>query len=105
MIDKSADKPRGLPAEIGRIAYSRQGRDKGRYFMITEVIDEQYVFIADGVVRKLIKPKRKKLKHLALKPIILEGIAEKLKNNVKVFDAELKSAIINTGLISQKEEG
>ena len=93
-----------IPAEVGRMALSRAGRDRGRYFMITQVVDDQYVMIADGVVRKLANPKKKKLKHLSLKPLVLEGIAEKLQTGTKVFDAELKSAIINTGLIVQKEE-
>jgi len=83
---------------------SKSGRDKGRYFVITQVIDDNYVMIADGVVRKLAKPKKKKLRHLSLKPVVLDVIGEKLESNKKVFDAELKSAIINTGLITQKEE-
>ncbi len=96
---------KSLPsAQIGRVAYSKKGRDKGRYYMITSVVDEHYVLIADGVMRKLAAPKRKKIKHLSLKPIVLEGIADKINNNIKVFDAELKSAIINTGLIAQKED-
>ena len=93
-----------MPACIGRMCLSRSGRDKGRYFMITGIVDEEYVWIADGVMRKLAKPKKKKLKHLSLKPVVLEAIAEKLEDGRKVFDAELKSAIINTGLIIQKEE-
>ncbi len=92
------------PVCVGRMCLSKSGRDKGRYFMITSVIDNEYVMIADGVVRKLANPKKKKLKHLKLKPVVLEGIAKKLNEGMKVFDAELKSAIINTGLIIQKEE-
>ncbi len=93
-----------IPAQIGRVCFSRQGRDKGRYFVITSIIDEQYVMIADGVFRKLAAPKKKKLKHLSLKPVVIEPIAEKLMSGKKVFDAELRSAIINTGLIALKEE-
>jgi len=92
------------PVELGRICYSKSGRDKGRYFAIVGTVDEQYVLIADGVTRRLAKPKKKKLKHLNLKPMVLEGIGEKLKDGRKVFDAELKSAIINTGYVTQKEE-
>lgn len=93
-----------LTADVGRVCLSRAGRDRGRYFVITEVVDSNYVLIADGVVRKLNKPKKKKIKHLSLKPIVLDGIAQKFQDGTKVFDAELKSAIINTGLITQKEE-
>ena len=90
--------------EIGSICFARAGRDRGRYFAVIGMIDDQYVWIADGVTRKLGKPKRKKIKHLSLKPVVLEGIARKLEKGEKVFDAELKSAIIHTGLITQKEE-
>lgn len=48
----------------GDLAISECGRDMGRLFMITEIIDENYALIADGSKRKLEKPKKKKLKHL-----------------------------------------
>lgn len=92
-----------IPAVVGRVCLSKSGRDKDRYFVVTEVMDESYVMIADGVMRKLSKPKRKKIRHLSMKPVVLDVIAEKLETGKKVFDAELKSAIINTGLIAQKE--
>lgn len=93
-----------IPAVVGRVCLSRSGRDKGRYFMVTEVLNQDYVMIADGVMRKLAKPKRKKIRHLRMKPIVLDVIGGKLQEGKKVFDAELKSAIINTGLVAQKEE-
>lgn len=84
------------PVEIGRVAVSRSGRDEGRAFLIIELLDEPYVLIADGALRRLKKPKKKKLKHLDLQPVVLEGIGEKLKQGSKVFDAELRSALKNT---------
>jgi ribosomal protein L14E/L6E/L27E len=93
-----------VPAVVGRVCLSRSGRDKDRYFVVTQVIDDDYVMIADGVMRKLNKPKKKKIKHLSMKPLVLDVIAGKLETGKKVFDAELKSAIINTGLIAQKED-
>ncbi|MEG0257227.1 MAG: RNA-binding protein [Christensenella sp.] len=84
------------PAEIGRVAISRMGRDKGRVFLITEILEEPYVMVADGGLRKLKKPKKKKLKHLKLQETVLTGIKEKLMQGTKVFDAELRSALKNT---------
>jgi len=83
----------GYCAEVGGVAVSSAGRDKGRTFMILSIIDEQYVYIADGDLRKLGAPKKKKLRHLKLCPDVLSGIAEKLMAGTKVFDAELRSAI------------
>ncbi len=80
---------------------SLSGRDKGKYFIITAIPEENYVLIADGVLRKLDKPKKKKLKHLELKEECLDNIKEKLVEGKKVFDAELRSALINTGYIKK----
>lgn len=82
-------------AEIGRLCYSKAGRDQGRYFIVKEVIDESYVYIVDGMMRKLAAPKKKKRKHLAMKPVVFEGIAEKFASGAKVFDAEIASAILS----------
>jgi len=51
---------------IGTIVVSLSGRDEGRLFAVIDIIDEQYVLIADGKHRKLDKPKKKKLKHLKI---------------------------------------
>ena len=91
------------PVEIGRVVLSRSGRDKGRAFLIVGVIDSPYVLIADGGLRRLAKPKKKKLKHLDVQPMVLENIQEKLTQGKKVFDAELRSALKNA-MESQKEE-
>ena len=79
--------------ETGRVAKSVAGRDKGRLFVIVSIVDEQYVYIADGDLRVLDRPKKKKLRHLRLRPQMLQSIAEKLNGGLKVFDAELRSAL------------
>jgi ribosomal protein L14E/L6E/L27E len=81
------------PIEIGSVVLSRAGRDKGRFFIVVEIVDDQFVKITDGDIRRLATPKLKKIKHLKGTGDILEGIAEKLKNSVKVYDAEIYSAL------------
>ena len=55
---------------LGHLVVSIAGRDKGCVCAIVGESDEEgYVFIADGKIRKVEKPKKKKLKHL--KPIDL----------------------------------
>ncbi len=81
------------PVEVGRIAVSTAGRDKRRYFVIIDIVDAQYVYIADGDLRKKDRPKKKKLRHLRLCPEVLDTIAAKLKDGTKVFDAEIRSAL------------
>jgi len=81
--------------EIGRIVFSKSGRDAGKCFMIFDIIDEDYVYLVDGALRKLGKPKKKKVKHIELKPVRLELIREKILSGKKVFDSEVRSALEN----------
>lgn len=55
---------RNEPLETGEIVLSRAGRDRGRAFVVTEVLDADYVLLADGALRTLNRPKKKKRKHL-----------------------------------------
>lgn len=85
----------GYLIEIGRIVFSKSGRDAGKCFMIYDIIDEDYVYLVDGGLRKLNKPKKKKIKHIELKKARMEQIREKILSGKKVFDSEVRSAIEN----------
>ncbi len=63
---------------IGCVATSLAGRDKGRKFVIVGVLDEEHVYIADGKMRKIEKPKKKKLKHLKVESVTEQNIADEL---------------------------
>lgn len=52
--------------EVGRVVVSKAGRDKGRKLVIVAIMDDQYVLVADGDLRKLEHPKKKKRMHLKL---------------------------------------
>lgn len=79
---------------VGRICRATAGRDKNKRFVITAIIDEAYVLIADGVTRPIEKPKRKKLKHVYLEKEILDEIAQKIINNAFLTNAEIKKALV-----------
>lgn len=79
--------------ELGQVVYSKQGRDSGRYYAVVEIVDDTYVKIADGKLRRVKSPKLKKVKHLKTKGDMLDKISEKLKQNAQVFDTELRSAL------------
>ncbi len=55
----------------GCVALSRAGRDKGRFLLVLDVADG-YALVADGDLRKLGNPKRKKLMHLGATKTMLE---------------------------------
>jgi len=59
--------------QIGQIVFSKKGRDKGKAMVIISVEDE-YVFLADGQLRPLNKPKKKKSKHIQPTLTVIEGL-------------------------------
>lgn len=79
----------------GNIVLSKAGRDKGKYFIVLSVVDEQYVMIADGDLRRVDNPKRKKCKHLLNTGSKSEFIENKLKNGDRVTNPDLKKELAN----------
>ena len=81
----------------GRVVLSTQGRDEGRYFIVLKVIDENFVLMADGLTRKVDHPKKKKVKHLRMKPIVVEVDGDKLPNR-HLQDSDLRRYLREYGL-------
>ncbi|MBQ3037665.1 MAG: KOW domain-containing RNA-binding protein [Clostridia bacterium] len=48
---------------VGTLVFSKAGRDKGEMFL-TLSVENGYAYIADGDLRRVEKPKKKKLIHL-----------------------------------------
>ena len=78
--------------EIGNIVISTMGRDKGLYFIVVDV-DENYVYLVNGSVRKIDKPKKKKIKHIEATDPYDENIATRIKNKHKVTNKDIKRAL------------
>lgn len=89
---------------LGDVVCSVKGRDAQKYFIVVKVVDEQYVLIADGALHRLAKPKKKKVKHLKFMQCSIEQIAQKLKDETKVFDSEVRTAIESLNLTNKGEE-
>ena len=81
----------------GRVVLSTQGRDEGRYFIVLEVIDEDFVLMADGLTRKIDHPKKKKIKHLRPKPILVNVDGSTLPNK-HLQDSDLRRELQENGL-------
>lgn len=56
---------------VGMVVRSRAGRDAGRWCVIVG-LEDGYARIADGDLRRLAAPKRKKLRHLAATHTVLK---------------------------------
>ena len=77
---------------IGDIVMSKAGRDKGHCFIIMS-LDDEFAQICDGDLRKIDKPKKKKLKHLNKTHGSSQYIKDKLIEGTKVTNTELRRAI------------
>ena len=62
---------------VGQSVRSIAGRDNGREYVIVGT-DGNYVYVADGAIRKLENPKKKKLRHIQGSYNVSEEIAERL---------------------------
>lgn len=76
----------------GQIVISKAGRDKGKMLVILNVIGEK-AFLADGKNRKTEQPKTKKKKHIQTVNYIDIDIANKLQNNEKVSNIDIRKAL------------
>ncbi len=82
-----------ISAIVGQIVISKAGRDAGRRFVVIRVIDDLFVELSDGNLRRVEKPKKKKIKHLDITDEVADRIAEKLMNNGRVSNAEVRKAL------------
>ena len=78
---------------LGELVCSKAGRDAGRKFIIVDIIDSRHVLISDGDLRKIEKPKKKKVKHIESCGVIVDSLSKKLENRMKISDAEIRKEI------------
>lgn len=84
-----------MDVTLGQVVHSKAGRDRGRKFVIVGIENELFVRICDGDLRKIEKPKKKKLKHLELTNQVIEKLEQKLRRNEKVTNSEIRKALEN----------
>lgn len=78
---------------FGQIVYSKAGRDKGKKFIVIDIIDELYVMISDGDLRRIENAKRKKIKHLQITGEVILPLSDKLEKKVRVTNSEIRKAL------------
>ncbi len=75
----------------GGFAVSRAGHDLGKYYVIFQM-DSEYVYLVDGKIRTITRPKKKKKKHVDGLELLDPVFAEKVCNRT-VKNEEIKRAI------------
>lgn len=86
------------PVEIGRVVYSKCGRDEGRIFLVVSEIDDDFVNIADGDTHKVAKPKKKRRKHLKTTQTLDQNLRDRILKGESPEDFEIRASL-------SKEEG
>lgn len=76
---------------FARLIISKSGHDKGRIYIIIDS-DEDYVYLADGRLRKLSNLKKKNKKHVQLTNYISDELIEKKEKNL-LIDEDVKRII------------
>lgn len=51
--------------KIGDLVVSTAGRDLGNFYVVTKILDKNYVLLCDGKYKTIEKPKKKKIKHIS----------------------------------------
>lgn len=77
---------------LGQIVFSKCGRDQGKPFIIVS-IEEEYVYLVDGSLRKVDNPKLKKKKHIQLTLTINEWIKQKIIEENRLTNSDVRRAL------------
>ena len=84
-----------FPVEVGSIVTSRAGRDTGRPFLVIRELDQEYVLIADGGLRTMDRPKKKKRRHLKPTGRMDGQLRNKLMGGEQISDEEIRLSLSN----------
>lgn len=87
----------GARLRLGQKATSIKGRDFGREYLIVGFIDENFLLVADGVLRPFRRPKKKNIKHVMVSGVVEVEIEEKISTGQQVSDDELRRALEENG--------
>ena len=78
--------------QLGQLVFSRSGRDKGRHYIVVGYQDGR-VLVADGITRKMDRPKKMNPLHLKCRRRLDEELKVKLETTGKVTNSELRGAL------------
>ena len=84
-----------FPVEIGRVVYSKCGRDEGRIFLVVSELDENFVFIAEGKTLRMAGQKKKRRKHLKATQTLVENLRDRILSGDPPQDFEIRACLSN----------
>lgn len=86
---------------VGKIAYSKAGRDKDKCYVIIKIINDDYVLVADGRIKTVEKPKKKRIKHLNVTNEVAEDIKKLILSQDKNVDSSIKNLLKLRGIVKE----
>ena len=90
------------PIQVGEVVRSTQGRDSGKYMVVIDILDDEYVLLADGNLRRLDRPKKKKVKHFIAEGLISKEIQQRILSENKMNNALIR---VELERLTQREPG
>ena len=84
--------------KIGQFVVSKAGRDKEKIFIVIDRIDENYLLLVDGDLRKIESPKKKKIRHINILDQVSVEIENKLRESKKVTNLMIRKEIEKLGV-------
>lgn len=88
----------------GQIVKSISGRDKGRYFIVIKICTDDMVLISDGNLRKIQKPKLKKIKHLELTTSLCDAVDQINYDDLQSQNAFIRRQLEKLGYSNKRGE-
>ena len=82
---------------VGSVYVSMAGHDRGFLFVAVAALDRDHVLVADGKTRKLIAPKKKKMRHLSMITRFSEQETQTLREGA-ANDSFLRKALLRVTL-------
>lgn len=78
---------------LGTLVKSKAGHDKDKIYIVIEETDQE-VYLVDGVIRTLEKPKKKRKKHIQrIRQSISKDVKDKMIEKDKIYNEEIKRQI------------
>lgn len=76
----------------GILARSLAGHDKGKLYVVT-ALDGDYVYLADGIIRTNLNPKRKKRIHVQPDYAVSDRIRERQALGLAIRDEDIRDTL------------
>jgi ribosomal protein L14E/L6E/L27E len=86
---------------LGKVVNSKAGRDMHRNFIVVGIISSEYVYISDGQLRKIERPKKKKVKHLNFTETVAEEIRVIIISKKQVTNSKIKIFLKSVDIVKE----